>query len=120
MVGLHQASGPKGEPFAASRLHWRAGPLRSFTAIRKEAGLFCGSVLRKGLVFACVGLIQTPKDLKWPNDTERCTLTHLRSLLMVDEIRIYYIQVTLVVVHNGHCFWLLGDQISNSRTSTIQ
>jgi len=94
MVGLHQASGPKGEPFAASRLHWRAGPLRSYTAIRKEAGLFCGSFLRKGLVFACVGLIQTLKDLKWSNDAERCTLTHLKSLLMVDEnfraIRIYY------------------------------
>ena len=29
-----------------------AGSVRSFTVIRKEAGLFCGSFLRKGKVFA--------------------------------------------------------------------
>ena len=29
--------------------------MRSFAAIRKEAGLFCGSFLRKGEVFANVG-----------------------------------------------------------------
>jgi len=31
--------------------------------IRKEAGLFCGSFLRKGEVFAYVGLTQNLKDL---------------------------------------------------------
>ena len=36
----------------------------SFTAIRKDAGLCCGSRLRKGEVFACVGSIQNLKDLK--------------------------------------------------------
>ena len=34
------------------------GSKRSFTATRKEAGLFCGSFLRKGEVFACVGRFQ--------------------------------------------------------------
>ena len=53
------------QPFAASRLHWRAGPLRSSTAIRKTAGLFCGSFLRKGKVFTLyTGRIQNLKGLK--------------------------------------------------------
>ena len=38
--------------------------MRSFAAIRKEAGLFCGSFLRKGEVFAYVGRNQNLKDLK--------------------------------------------------------
>ena len=37
---------------------------RSFTAIRKDAGLCCGSRLRLGEVFAYVGLPQNLKDLK--------------------------------------------------------
>ena len=37
---------------------------RSFTAIRKDAGLYCGSRLRKGEVFAYVGRNQNLKDLK--------------------------------------------------------
>ena len=45
-------------------LHWRAGPSRCFDAIRKETGLFCGSFLEQGEVFAYAGLNQTPKDLK--------------------------------------------------------
>ena len=36
------------------RRHRRAGSLSSFTAIRKEAGLFCGTLPRKGEVFAYV------------------------------------------------------------------
>ena len=52
------------ETLAASHLHWRAGSLRSFTAIRKEAGPFCGIFLRKGEVFAFCGLSQNLKDLK--------------------------------------------------------
>ena len=52
-----------------SHLHWRARFWRSFPAIRKEAGLFCGSFLRKGEVFAYVGRMQKSKDLKrkWRN-----------------------------------------------------
>ena len=49
--------------YAASHLHCTAGSSRSFTAIRKEAGLCCGSRLRKGEVFAYVGLPQNLKDL---------------------------------------------------------
>ena len=41
-----------------------AGSSRSFTAIRKDAGLYCGTRLRKGEVFAYVGLPQNLKDLK--------------------------------------------------------
>ena len=43
-----------------------AGSSRSFTAIRKDAGLCCGSRLRKGEVFAYLGLPQNLKDLKDP------------------------------------------------------
>ena len=49
--------------FQPSALHCTAGSSRSFTAIRKDAGLCCGSRLRKGEVFAYVGLPQNLKDL---------------------------------------------------------
>ena len=39
-------------------------PSKALRAIRKGAGLFCGSLLRKGEVFAYVGLIQNLKDLE--------------------------------------------------------
>ena len=52
------------QTLAATHLHWRAGSLRSFISTRKEAGLFCGSFLWKGVVFAYVGSNQTLKDLK--------------------------------------------------------
>jgi hypothetical protein len=45
-------------------VHCTAGSSRSFTAIRKDAGLCCGSRLRKGEVFAYVGQNQNLKDLK--------------------------------------------------------
>ena len=40
--------------------------LRSFPAIRQEAIRFCGFFLRKGKVFAYVGINQNLKDLKDP------------------------------------------------------
>jgi len=51
-------------PLTASHLHSTVGSSRSFTAIRKDAGLCCGSRLRKGEMFAYVGLPQNLKDLK--------------------------------------------------------
>ena len=42
----------------------RAGFLSSFTVTRKEAGLFCGSFLRKSEAFAFVESIQNLNDLK--------------------------------------------------------
>ena len=48
----------------ASHLHCTAGSSRSFSAIRKDAGLYCGSRLRSGEVFAYVGLSQNLEDLK--------------------------------------------------------
>ena len=54
------------KPLTASHLHCTARSSRSFTAIRKDAGLCCGSRLRKGEVFAYVGLPQNLKDLKPP------------------------------------------------------
>ena len=39
-------------------------PTLGRTALRKDAGLCCGSRLRKGEVFAYVGSIQNLKDLK--------------------------------------------------------
>ena len=52
------------QSLAASPLHWRAGSSRSSAAIRKHAGLSCGSFLRKGEVLAYVGSIQNLKDLQ--------------------------------------------------------
>jgi len=43
-------------------LHWRAGSVRSFAAIRKEAELFCGSFARKDEMFAYVGRNPNKKD----------------------------------------------------------
>jgi len=39
--------------------------LKEFTAIQKDAGLYCGSRLRSGEVFAYVGSIQNLKELKF-------------------------------------------------------
>ena len=52
--------------------------MRSFTAIRKDAGLYCGSLLRKGEVFTYVGLPQNLKDLKDGRD--------VRSLDRIPEV----------------------------------
>jgi len=41
-----------------------AGSSRTFAAIRKEAGVFCGSFLRKGEELTYVGLFHNLKDLK--------------------------------------------------------
>ena len=49
----------------------------SFTAIRKEAGLFCGSFLRKGEVFAYAELSQNLKDRKV---TSLVSLASVKSL----------------------------------------
>ena len=51
------------KPHARSQVEI-AGSSRSFTAIRKDAGLYCGSRLRSGEVFAYVGRNQNLKDLK--------------------------------------------------------
>jgi len=48
----------------SSYLHCTAGSSRSFAATRKDAGLYCGSRLRSGEVFAYVESIQNLKDLK--------------------------------------------------------
>ena len=59
---------------SASHLHCTAGSSKSFTAIRKDAGLYCGSRLRSGEVFVYVGSTQNLKDLKdgnHPVDTHR-------------------------------------------------
>ena len=54
--------GPVG--FATFLEHCTAGSSRSFTAIHKDAGLYCGSRLQSGEVFAYVGSIHNLKDLK--------------------------------------------------------
>ena len=56
----------RGGPAGVTPRGWgrSKGPLRSFTAMRKEGGLFCGSFLRKGEVLSYVGLSQNVKDLK--------------------------------------------------------
>ena len=52
------------QTLTANHLHCTAGSSKSFTAIRKDAGLYCGPRLRKGEVFAYVGSIQNLKDLE--------------------------------------------------------
>jgi len=46
------------------------GRVKSTRFARKEAGLFCGSLLRNGEVFACVGNIQNLKDQKGRRATQ--------------------------------------------------
>ena len=50
-------------PYSATALY-TAGSSRSFTAIRTDAGLCCGSHLRKGEVFAYLGSIHNLNDLR--------------------------------------------------------
>ena len=52
------------EPLTANHLLCTAGSSPSFSALRKDEGLCCGSRLRKGEVFAYVGRNQNLKDLK--------------------------------------------------------
>ena len=59
MWELEEPKGPKG----------RRG---SSCAVRKDAGLYCGSRLRSGEVFAYVGRNQNLKDLKKGNLKDRC------------------------------------------------
>ena len=82
--------GPKG--LTASHLHCPAGSSRSFTAIRKDAGLYCGPRLRKGEVFAYVRSIQNLKDLKdlcWVGGEQNHPLSVVRDL-MISTIRYHY------------------------------
>jgi len=58
--------------------------LRSFAALRKEAGIFFGSFLRKGEVFAYVRLSQKLEDLKAIYCTLWETFTHPPFSLMAD------------------------------------
>ena len=51
----------------------------AFTAIRKEARLFCGSFLQKGVVLAYVGLSQNLKDLKDSNGSRDLCESFLRK-----------------------------------------
>ena len=62
-------------------MHWRAGSKRSFTAIRKEAGLFCGSFLRKGEVFVFVGRNQNLQDLRKGEEVAYVELLQTRKNL---------------------------------------
>ena len=76
-VGLIQSTQA---PLTASHLHCTAGSSRSFTAIRKDAGLCCGSRLRSGEVFAYVGLSQNLKDLKDHQSTLQSLLASSSSV----------------------------------------
>ena len=49
-----------------------AGSSRSFTAIRKDTRLYCGSRQRSGEVFAYGGSIQNLKDLEKPTNRRVC------------------------------------------------
>ena len=76
----------KDNPLAtASHLHCTAASSRSFTAIlaiRKDAGICCGSRLRKGEVFAYVGRNQNLKDLKGRRALLRIPSTEGRSVCL--------------------------------------
>jgi len=63
---LEEPQGPKG--------YINLGPgMATSILIRKEAGLFCGSFLRKGEVFPYVGLSHNLKDLQDQNLTDLCS-----------------------------------------------
>ena len=64
---LEEPKGPKGLGGIGSSLKvLKAGCGQRDPAIRKDAGLYCGSRLRSGEVFAYVGRNQNLKDLKDP------------------------------------------------------
>ena len=67
---IQRTKAPKRECYD---LHCTAGSSRSFTAIRKDAGLCCGPRLRKGKVFAYAGRNQNLKDLKVERSFGRST-----------------------------------------------
>ena len=67
---------------SVSHLDCTAGSSRSFTAIRKDAGLCSGSRLRKGEVFAYVGRNQNLKDLKADGAGKLKTMTGRRRTQM--------------------------------------
>jgi len=56
----------------------------SCAAIRKQAGLFCGSFLRKGEVFAYFGLSKNLKDLKGSRPVSSSSSLLLSSLELND------------------------------------
>ena len=58
--------------------------LKDLRARRKEAGLFCGSFLQKGEVFAHVGLI---KNLK---DSNPLTHSRIQNLLRTDSFKTFH------------------------------
>ena len=81
-------------PLTASHLHCTAGSSRLFAAIRNDAGLCCGSRLRKGEVFAYIGLIPNPTDLKAERSLLFLLLPHLHpgkgTFLSFSGIGLYY------------------------------
>ena len=84
----------------ASHLHCTAGSSRSFTAIRKDAGLCCGSRLREG---RSVCLCWAPSKLKGPKgptrpEEFRCQQPHLTQCInqMVLESQIPHRTVNLL------------------------
>ena len=60
-VGRNQNLKDLKDSLAASHLYWKVGSMRSFTAIKKNAGLLCGPY---GELFAYVGISQTLKVFK--------------------------------------------------------
>jgi hypothetical protein len=77
--------------------------VRSFAALRKEAGVFCGSFLRKGEAFAYVGLIQDLTDLQW---WFRIQVSHVRIrvgglLLLLLYIYIHIYIYTYIYICKG-------------------
>ena len=70
------------ETLTASHLLFTAGSSRSFTATRKDAGLCCGSRLRKGEVFAYVGRNQDLKDLKVPHEAIHANIIRVDSNIL--------------------------------------
>ena len=76
MLEHSKRKGPKGlEPLTASHLHCTAGSSRSFTAIRKDAGLCCGSRLREGQSVCLCWALSKPKGPKGP-ETPKQQMVH--------------------------------------------
>ena len=82
----------------------QAGPLHflCFLAIRKAAGLYCGPRLRKGEVFAYVGLPQNLKDLKDPRGASSL-LVLLGDGLALERLVIYCQTTGASAAHATHC-----------------
>ena len=87
--------------------------LRAITALRKKAAFFCGSFLRKGEVFACVGLNQHLTDLNARGACLRPDLIRTGFQVQLSGDEVYYINSLILLVKKMLCSKLHCQEVFN-------